>query len=215
MRVKRIGYLNEDHKFSGRTTRDIGGILANLSFGDDSETFEFPIIIDAGPSARTISLSVPIGTALLRAQESEPVAINNGGSFTSVEDRYIGLFLYKNQVFEATLDCVTSTSEEKAKLLVKKLVLSEDNELARLRREVLAMERLSTSHSSAKRTAIPETIKMIVFQRDQGKCVRCGAKENLHFDHIIPVSKGGSNSEENVQLLCETCNLKKSDKIMF
>jgi 5-methylcytosine-specific restriction endonuclease McrA len=117
-------------------------------------------------------------------------------------------------VFKATLDYVADTSEEKAKLLIKKEVLCEDTELARLRREVLAMERLSTSDSSAKRTAIPEIVKMIVFQRDQGRCVRCEAQENLHFDHIIPVSKGGSNSEENIQLLCESCNLKKSGKIM-
>jgi hypothetical protein len=211
MRVKRIGYLNEEHKFSGRVTPDLAGILFNLAFDGDTEPLNFPLLIDK----REVDLAIPIGVALLRAQESEPVALNRGESFTSNEDRYVGWFLYKNQVFEVTLDCVTSTSEEKAKLLVKKEVLSEDSELAKLRREVLAIERLSAFDNSTKRTAIPEIVKMIVFQRDQGKCARCGAKENLHFDHIIPVSKGGSNSEENIQLLCEACNLKKSDKIMF
>jgi len=49
-------------------------------------------------------------------------------------------------------------------------------------------------------------VKKFVFQRDKGKCIYCGSIENLEFDHIIPVSKGGSNSERNVQLVCMKCN---------
>jgi 5-methylcytosine-specific restriction endonuclease McrA len=52
-----------------------------------------------------------------------------------------------------------------------------------------------------------------VWSRDQGQCVRCRAAEYLEFDHIIPHSKGGSNSINNVQLLCRKCNLYKSDRI--
>jgi hypothetical protein len=57
---------------------------------------------------------------------------------------------------------------------------------------------------------IPSEVKMNVWRRDQGKCVQCGSKENLEYDHIIPVSKGGSNTERNIQLLCQTCNRKKA-----
>ncbi|MBV8860157.1 MAG: HNH endonuclease, partial [Acidobacteria bacterium] len=60
-----------------------------------------------------------------------------------------------------------------------------------------------------------EAVKLLVYTRDEGKCVRCGSMENLHFDHIIPVSKGGGTSESNIQLLCDYCNLQKSDKIAF
>jgi len=35
----------------------------------------------------------------------------------------------------------------------------------------------------------------------------------LHFDHIIPVAKGGGNTKKNIQILCQTCNLKKADHI--
>ena len=45
------------------------------------------------------------------------------------------------------------------------------------------------------------------------KCVQCGSKENIEFDHIIPHSKGGSNTYRNIQLLCERCNSEKSAKI--
>ena len=60
---------------------------------------------------------------------------------------------------------------------------------------------------------IPSAVKLSVWRRDQGKCVECGSKEKLEYDHIIPVSKGGSNTERNIQLLCEKCNRKKSASI--
>lgn len=60
---------------------------------------------------------------------------------------------------------------------------------------------------------IPRNVKDQVWRRDSGKCVECGSQERLEFDHIIPYSKGGASTYRNVQLLCETCNRKKSDKI--
>jgi hypothetical protein len=63
------------------------------------------------------------------------------------------------------------------------------------------------------RQPIPEAIQVLVWNRDQGKCVKCGSKENLEFDHIIPLSKGGSNTARNIQLLCEKCNRSKGSTI--
>jgi hypothetical protein len=61
---------------------------------------------------------------------------------------------------------------------------------------------------------IPTNVKIEVWKRDKGKCVLCGNKENLHFDHILPFSKGGTSLlANNIQLLCATHNLKKRDKI--
>ncbi len=61
---------------------------------------------------------------------------------------------------------------------------------------------------------IPTFVKQFVWKRDKGRCVRCGSPDNLHFDHIIPYSKGGSSLvAENIQLLCARHNLAKRDKI--
>jgi len=61
---------------------------------------------------------------------------------------------------------------------------------------------------------IPTRVKIEVWKRDKGKCVLCGSKENLHFDHIVPFSKGGTSLlAKNIQLLCATHNLQKRDKI--
>lgn len=67
---------------------------------------------------------------------------------------------------------------------------------------------------SAHRRIIPTSVKLEVWKRDGGKCAKCGSTVNLHFDHIIPFSKGGaSNTAENIQLLCGTHNLRKHDNI--
>ena len=66
---------------------------------------------------------------------------------------------------------------------------------------------------TSKRPPIPKDVADTVWNRDGGKCVYCGSTENLQFDHIIPFSKGGATSVENLQLLCQKCNLDKSNKI--
>lgn len=61
---------------------------------------------------------------------------------------------------------------------------------------------------------IPTAVKVAVYARDKGRCVKCGSTKNLHYDHILPFSKGGSSTTpDNIQLLCATCNLKKRDHI--
>lgn len=65
------------------------------------------------------------------------------------------------------------------------------------------------------RRIIPTKVKLEVWTRDQGCCVKCGSSDNLHFDHVLPFSKGGTSiSAENVQLLCMRHNLEKSAKIL-
>ena len=61
---------------------------------------------------------------------------------------------------------------------------------------------------------IPSRVKVEVWKRDQGKCVECGAVDNLHFDHVVPFSLGGTSIKAaNIQLLCARHNLQKRAKI--
>lgn len=60
---------------------------------------------------------------------------------------------------------------------------------------------------------VPENVKRAVWDRDDGRCVKCGGSENLEFDHDIPFSMGGSNAEKNIQLLCASCNRTKGASI--
>ncbi|TFH58609.1 MAG: HNH endonuclease [Candidatus Zixiibacteriota bacterium] len=61
---------------------------------------------------------------------------------------------------------------------------------------------------------IPSEVKREVWERDHGKCVICGSTDELHFDHDLPYSKGGTSVRaSNVRILCARHNLAKSARI--
>jgi hypothetical protein len=61
---------------------------------------------------------------------------------------------------------------------------------------------------------IPSEVKLEVWKRDKGKCVICGSTKNLHFDHDLPFSKGGTSlTAKNIQIMCAKHNLSKGAKI--
>jgi len=63
---------------------------------------------------------------------------------------------------------------------------------------------------------IPGEVMQEVYIRDSGKCIECGSEDNLHYDHKIPFSKGGSSKDaRNIQLLCARHNLSKGNKFKY
>lgn len=68
---------------------------------------------------------------------------------------------------------------------------------------------------SKKRNPLDSKLRHECFKRDGYKCKECGAskeEKTLHCDHIISVAQGGSDELDNLQTLCDDCNLAKSDK---
>jgi hypothetical protein len=63
------------------------------------------------------------------------------------------------------------------------------------------------------RRSIPQDVKIAVSARDGGRCRQCGSTAQLHFDHVIPISRGGANTVANIQLLCGACNRAKGAKM--
>lgn len=55
-------------------------------------------------------------------------------------------------------------------------------------------------------------LKILLIERDGHKCNTCNAELHLTIDHIIPLSRGGSDNIENLQLLCRSCNSQKNNK---
>ncbi|GAA0508202.1 TerD family protein [Deinococcus depolymerans] len=80
--------------------------------------------------------------------------------------------------------------------------------LVRINKRLLMMPQTERASRS-----IPQKVKLEVWQRDQGKCVECGDSNYLEFDHVIPHSKGGASTVNNLQLLCRRCNLQKSNRL--
>ena len=77
-----------------------------------------------------------------------------------------------------------------------------------------ATKRRSPAAPDDESRMIPTAVKLAVWKRDKGCCRKCGSSKNLHFDHIIPWSRGGSSlTADNIQLLCAKHNLAKHDRI--
>jgi hypothetical protein len=101
------------------------------------------------------------------------------------------------------------TSDEVTALLSEK----ENRARAKVAKAVAAMEQAERLAEPGRRSVIPDDVKVFVWRRDQGQCVRCGSPSELEFDHIIPLAMGGANTERNLQLLCAGCNRAKGGNL--
>ena len=90
---------------------------------------------------------------------------------------------------------------------------SEENEASN--RTTINYPELPFKHKTAREPNL--RLRFMVMQRDNFKCCICGASPakdpsvELHVDHIVPWSKGGETTIDNLQTLCSKCNLGKSD----
>jgi hypothetical protein len=91
------------------------------------------------------------------------------------------------------------------------LVSKQQRERARIERAkaMVAMD-MQPQDQAQRRDVIPDDVKQLVWLRDGGRCRHCGAQAELQFDHVIPVTMGGSSNPENPQILCGSCNRRKS-----
>lgn len=60
-----------------------------------------------------------------------------------------------------------------------------------------------------KRRKLPRALREIVFKRDAFTCLLCGTGERLTVDHVLAVSRGGSDDLSNLRTLCHSCNARK------
>lgn len=159
-----------------------------------------PLSIETNKGTQLLTYPLTLSEEELARQEREPLSIAGGLPNSS-------WWLFRHLVVDTR-----GAPQDELLLRVKHLVLRHEKVLSRIRHEVEAFENLSHL-SAARREVIPEAVRMFVWQRDEGRCVKCGSRERLEFDHIIPVADGGSCTERNVQLLCEGCNRGKGRSV--
>lgn len=186
---------------------DVAAVLTNLhpvSEPRPNSKWSIDLEIGEGPAARRVLIDL---APVISASDPEYLPV-----FLKTDNAC--LVYFRNQLFRADRSPVGATEQEEISLRVRKLVYDGEVELSRLRDAVSNMEAaIEFQKSGRRRNPIPENVKLVVWVRDRGSCVLCGSQQDLHFDHVIPVAKGGGNSEQNIQILCKLCNLKKSDKI--
>lgn len=77
---------------------------------------------------------------------------------------------------------------------------------------------ISSDNNKQVRKSLSLDLRFRVLKRDNFKCVKCGnspSKDHdvdLHVDHVVPLSLGGGDDIENLQTLCNKCNLGKSNR---
>jgi len=116
-----------------------------------------------------------------------------------------GRYLFGCQLWRLESKDVYSSKEELS-LLFHDALFKAKRRLERMKGRVCGD---TISRSNQVRSEIPVRVRTFVWDRDGGRCVQCGSQVDLEFDHIIPVTRGGSNTERNIQILCAKCNLEK------
>ncbi len=148
------------------------------------------------------NISVQEYESIMRTQKETPTVIT----------KYISKvwWIFQDEIYweNDTLDAEAVKTLIVATRIRKKQKIERDIEKAKATIDQVA--RLKSDD----RQPIPDDVKMFVWQRDKGRCVKCGSNQNLEYDHIIPVSMGGSNTARNLQILCEFCNRSKGGNII-
>ena len=199
--------LNPDHSVILMSQRP------NAPYNDEIQSDGLTIIYEGHDAARTVDLPDPKHTDQPRFTKTG--AITQNGKFADAVERFKkgsrpeivrvyeklfnGVWSYKGS-FSLIDYAYEQSGRRRAFRFV--LGLTEQNQPT------------STTELRDRSRIIPTEVKKSVWERDGGKCVICGAGDELHFDHVIPYSKGGTSvSAENVRILCARHNLSKSDKI--
>lgn len=110
--------------------------------------------------------------------------------------------LMQDWVYKEYLVFALGTKE----IILKKL-------LKEIKKRIPKISVLTEGKSRSRR--IPSMTRYEVYMRDNGKCVICGSNENIEFDHIIPFSKGGAHSVDNIRVLCRKCNRSRGNDMKW
>jgi hypothetical protein len=137
-------------------------------------------------------------TDLMKGMDSDPIKVKDWG-----------VWLFKGYLYH--VDNKYKYNDEEAKLLVLEEYDKDRKRFERLKQKYGSR---SGEKFTYLRPRIPESVRIEVWRRDNGKCARCGSRENLEYDHIVPISRGGSNTARNIELLCEKCNRSKSNNVV-
>src|SRR5918999_546858 len=129
--------------------------------------------------------------ALMREQEHRPVALFERAERTywAFEGR---VYWEDDELDAADVLALVRQRQRRARRTLERAHAALAGEVAEPRRE-----------------PIPRAVRLAVFERDGGRCVECGSRFEIQYDHVIPLALGGATTLENLQILCAPCNRAK------
>ena len=217
LKIKQVAEIVDNEVVVSPESRagDVVAVLTNLDSkeSDFGPQWTLSLTIGEGVAAREVVIELPV---ILTREEYEASASHPVFLPKARQPKFdLQLSIFRDWMFAVEPAPRNASMQEEAMLRIKRQVYARDAEVASLKSYVANVEAAITYKAGSRREPITDDVKMLVWSRDGGACTRCGSKTDLHFDHIIPVAKGGSSTAENIQILCRPCNLRKSDKIAF
>lgn len=85
------------------------------------------------------------------------------------------------------------------------------------KQEVIEIAPIKEPRKGSRRCTFKQAIRLKIYQRSSGVCYLCGETltiEEFTIDHVLPLSKGGTNRQKNLRAAHEKCNYDKADKII-
>ena len=173
-------------------------------------TFGKGVAKDYFEAARWYRLSAEQGNASARLCLSVAYSTGDG-----LPQNYVEAYKWANLAAAQGKDKALEAKEFRDELTQKMTPSQIEEGQRQSSREALKIQnpQNQTLQGSPIRMAITSEVRREVWRRDGGVCVKCGSRLNLEYDHIVPVSKGGSNTARNIELLCQDCNRAKSASI--
>ena len=196
----------------GRATHQLGGrVVVDIVGGADAPDLRVPLVLSGDEASQQKHRPVQVDVALPEAERPQWL-------------RAFSLWLFRDTLVLVESDAGLPIAELLTRIKYAAVEASESRHriLPKTRRELLRREMEleitalggpAVDPCAPVRERIPDPVRIFVWRRDGGKCVCCGSRERLEFDHIIPVADGGSSTERNIQLLCETCNRSKGRSV--
>jgi hypothetical protein len=215
----RDGHLIEDGplpRVAVFTHGDVASVLTGLERSSDptGPGWDLSIVVDTDDSPRReviLPLEHFLSLEEYQFSTTHPLSFERLTA-TGKAPRLDWLWLFRHTIYVCSRMPRPSEIDEVV-LRIKALHFKRDSTLKRLKEQVANFEAVeSHTRSATARKALPDDVKLAVWARDKGICIKCGRGRELHFDHIIPLSRGGSDTAKNIQLLCRTCNLEKGGR---
>lgn len=205
------------------------GVLKEAFEQKTSLSFNCPVQIGEGEASRIVSIDCefPLLGEISSSQEIHNILEYFSFYIFSLADLTDNLrssemavphsgFLQRFWCFKDKLVWVnrpsrSSSDYEFISLKVEEFFYETEDEFLRLKQKVERLRNLKENRKSATRGYITDEVLAFVLFRDEEQCVNCSSKQNLQFDHILPISRGGSDEPDNLRVLCRSCNLARGN----
>jgi hypothetical protein len=207
----------------------VDGFLKEAFEQKKSLSFKYSVQIGESEAARIVQLDgeFPLLAEISRSQEIHNIleyfsfyifsiadlTDNLRGSETSVpHSGFLQRFwCFKDRLVWVNRPSRSSADYEFISLKVEEFFFETEDEFLRLKHKVERLRNLKENRKSATRGYIADDVLAYVLVRDEEKCVKCSSKQSLQFDHILPISRGGSDEPDNLRVLCRSCNLARGN----